>query len=766
MKNRQVMGSSSISLRVFICILAILSLTHPILAQELPDSSKLSREVIQSMTYDQLLDFSMEDLVKLARIAGLTVDELFDMIISTAGKKEEKVAEIPSSVRVITRDDIQKYGYRSLAEILENVPGLYAIDNLYMFGPSFGVRGFWNDQENSNIIFMVDGIRQTFEYFGSNPLTKIVVPVEAIDRIEIVKGPMSVMYGSGAFFGAINIITDHTSKESDAGSVSASYGSEKSSAIYAGLDHQHGDYTFGVNLSFRGTYGLSVPLKEMTSRDYTKKKLNLTSTNGTLEERDKYFNLHGGYKNLKAELIYTESYKEGYLFQPSGGKGSNSEMRTAAFALDWQKKLSHAVQVEGRFKYHRDWVNTDLDRYFGFYENDTVRYHTGVYEYDQYENNAIEAEFLAFIDPSPKLNLTAGFFYRGVTDLKYNNDHPAYRLPIYYNSRWYLDDSRIENMAPYLQLQYSPVENIKLVAGARLEYASDYAFTIRSAFDTTLNSSTYYTYTYKTYTYTPVKMEFIPRLAVIYSMNDNNVVKLLYGKALKNPSFESVTDSRTRGFAIKPEYINTLELNFTSHPVKPISLDASFFMNYLNDLIIRKYVYDTTEKAMYSVLANGENLRSSGIEMQVSIVPLRNLNIQLGGSWQQTRHQDADSLPVPYSPGKLGYFKVDYTPFSNVSASLTCQFVDRMKTGYDPYIGTSDTTMGAFIGRTSPAYANLSGNILINNLLTSNFYLNLHVTNILNQKQFYPTTNFNPWADKGTLRHNRFFMLTVGFRFR
>ena len=133
--------------------------------------------------------------------------------ISTAGKTLEKIGNIPASIVVITREEIETYGYMTLIEILENIPGLYAINDYSMFGAKFGVRGFWSGVTNDNMIILVNNVQQVFDLTSNYPLTEITVPVEAIDRIEVVRGPMSVVYGSGAFLGVINIITNETNKE-------------------------------------------------------------------------------------------------------------------------------------------------------------------------------------------------------------------------------------------------------------------------------------------------------------------------------------------------------------------------------------------------------------------------------------------------------------------------------------------------------------------------------------------------------------------------
>lgn len=124
----------------------------------------------------------------------LSLDELVNVEIVTAGKAPEKIKDIPASVILITRREIEKYGYTTLTDVLENAPGLY---NLYSYSGvsgNFGVRGFWNpNSQNSNVAILVNGVSQVYDNERTHPLEKINVPVEAIDRIEIIRGPMAVL---------------------------------------------------------------------------------------------------------------------------------------------------------------------------------------------------------------------------------------------------------------------------------------------------------------------------------------------------------------------------------------------------------------------------------------------------------------------------------------------------------------------------------------------------------------------------------------------
>jgi outer membrane receptor for ferrienterochelin and colicins len=150
-----------------------------------------------------------------------------DVEIKTAGKTTEKISDVPASVILVTRQDIQRYGYTQLSDILRHVSGMYLIDFYGLGGSAYGVRGYLNPGVSRNMIILINGIDQVFDYASSYFLSSMSIPVEAIDRIEIVRGPQSTIYGSGAFFGVINIITNELHQEQGvASSVTASLGTD------------------------------------------------------------------------------------------------------------------------------------------------------------------------------------------------------------------------------------------------------------------------------------------------------------------------------------------------------------------------------------------------------------------------------------------------------------------------------------------------------------------------------------------------------------
>ncbi len=150
-------------------------------------------------------ELTSEDLM------AMSLEELLDIEIITAGKKSEKVSDVPASVVVIRREEVETYGYSSLKEIIDDVTGYYTIDDRSYNHCAPGVRGYWSSATKS-VMILINGIPQVQVERDAYKLKTDSLPVEAIDRIEVIRGPMGVIYGTGAFFGVINIITDETSE--------------------------------------------------------------------------------------------------------------------------------------------------------------------------------------------------------------------------------------------------------------------------------------------------------------------------------------------------------------------------------------------------------------------------------------------------------------------------------------------------------------------------------------------------------------------------
>ncbi len=140
-------------------------------------------------------------------LADQSLADLMNIKVYGASRYIQPASDAPVSVTVVTRDEIDKAGYRTLADILRAVRGFYiSTDRLYSY---VGVRGFSNPGDyNTRVLLMVDGHRLNDAIYEQAMVgTEFVLDVDMIARVEIIRGPASSLYGTNAVFAVINVIT-------------------------------------------------------------------------------------------------------------------------------------------------------------------------------------------------------------------------------------------------------------------------------------------------------------------------------------------------------------------------------------------------------------------------------------------------------------------------------------------------------------------------------------------------------------------------------
>jgi outer membrane cobalamin receptor len=124
-----------------------------------------------------------------------------ETVFVTASKRPEAIADVQASVQVITREDLATYAGMSVTEALQLAVGVDA--RPAGANSTVSIRGFFTNA-GSPVLVLVDGMRRTAKYGGVN---LNLLPLESVERIEIVRGPMSALYGADAAGGVINLIT-------------------------------------------------------------------------------------------------------------------------------------------------------------------------------------------------------------------------------------------------------------------------------------------------------------------------------------------------------------------------------------------------------------------------------------------------------------------------------------------------------------------------------------------------------------------------------
>ncbi len=247
-------------MKKFIIALVACAFSVCIFAQE---HSDLTKEQVLAMSVDELSELPLEDLMYAVVLLDVkSVDELFAIImnknISSASKKAEDSFKSPLSSSVITRDEMRNYGCTNVEEALRLLPGIISREktngsyDIHIRGLDNIPDGNMNMYtENVNTLVMVDG-RPVFNYgTGAMFWEALPIGIEDIERIEVVRGASSALYGSNAVTGVINIITEKPTQESKFVSGSFQAGSQNT---YVGDIAFRKAFKSGFGFSVSGNY--------------------------------------------------------------------------------------------------------------------------------------------------------------------------------------------------------------------------------------------------------------------------------------------------------------------------------------------------------------------------------------------------------------------------------------------------------------------------------------------------------------------------------
>lgn len=173
----------------------------------------------------------------------LSLDSLLNTKVSSAAKYAQTSRQAAASVTIVTQEEISRYGYRTLADLLAGVRGFYLTNDRTVRG--LGTRGFSPPSDfNNRFVLLIDGHTVNDDLWGQAPIdAQLAFDMATLERVEVIRGPGAALYGTGAVFAVINLVTK-TGKAIDGVQVASSVGSfgRHGASVLAGGTGGHLDY--------------------------------------------------------------------------------------------------------------------------------------------------------------------------------------------------------------------------------------------------------------------------------------------------------------------------------------------------------------------------------------------------------------------------------------------------------------------------------------------------------------------------------------------
>jgi outer membrane receptor for ferrienterochelin and colicins len=295
-------------------------------------------------------------------LTQLSLEELMDVeIVFSASRREQKISEAPSKVSIVTATEIQRYGYRTLADVLQSLPGFHVwSDRNYSY---LGVRGFGRPGDyNSRVLLLIDGHRMNDNVYDQALIdNSFPLDIDMIERVEVVRGPSSSIYGTGAFFPVlINVVSRRGHVAGAEASVAAA-----SFGTWTGRLSWGGKAVDGPELTFSGS-ALGSRGQNLYFPEFDTPQTNHGVAASADDERAwrLFANLTWGDFTLQAagssreKGIPTAPY--GTIFDDNRTRSTDQE---AYVDLQWEKAVSPNLKVFAHATY--DWY-----RYWGDYAYD------------------------------------------------------------------------------------------------------------------------------------------------------------------------------------------------------------------------------------------------------------------------------------------------------------------------------------------------------------------------------------------------------------
>jgi iron complex outermembrane recepter protein len=561
-------------------------------------------------------------------LTEMSLEELLNIEVITAGKKEQTLAQVPAAVYVITQEEIRRSGATRLPELLRLVPGVQVAQiNANTWAVS--IRGF-NYRYSNKLLVLIDGRTVYSPIFSGVFWDMQNLVLEDIERIEVIRGPGGTLWGANAVNGVINVITKRA-QDTQGALISASTGSQgqaMTEARYGGQNQQ----------------------KQFSYRLYSKYFLEgqspgLTSVHSAY---DAWSDFVGGFRSdwqaaprdllVFSGEIYRASEQQTYhapLLQPPFSENLTLPLKATEgnLMLNWQHQFAGGSLSSLQAYYDH------LDRFFlpldlqqqifdiNFQHQLRVRQRHEVVvgaEFRLNQENMRNSDILSFSTSAATQNIFSGFVQDDIT------------LPA---SVWLTLGSKFESNT-YTGLEAQP--------SARLRWKPHAAHSFWAAISRAIR--------------TPSRYEDEVRINVL---------------ALPTPAGVPALLTLFGDQQLISEKLLAYELGYRNQPASSVSLDIALFYNSYKDIIgfqAGEPFLELTPAPPHLVIpnlfANNLSARTKGIELAATYKPRSGWKFSAGYSWLQIRQTSPPGSASLMLPGDVPRHQFDIRSYCSLPLGL------------------------------------------------------------------------------------------------
>ena len=626
--------------------------------------------IAQQKELDELLDLSLEELTKIQVI--------------TVSKIPQKIKEVPAAVRIITAEQIKNNGYMTLEEALSDLPGMQ-FRNINGFNSYVFMRGVPN--QNNLILVLIDGIHIN-ELNSGGFYAGAQYNLANVDRIEVVYGPASALYGTNAVSGIINIITKKADKHTGV----------ELNTVYGTFDTVNTDLSYGY-WDDKKKLGLRISGMYKTSQ-----KADLAGKAGDDNWTENLENFENDI-SVDAKLIW-KNFDLGfnYLNKQSSTATANKSVGTIYHDTDtlWNIRFINAYLKHNIQLGEKTGLSSRL-----YYRNATVM--------DNSVKEVTDTGQIGYYRPNDLfgleslMNHSIGKRWNTILGIVFEKENLAKEYSNTYSTAYNIKPPPPEKpdmehntlLSFYGQLKTILSQSIELYAGARYDNSSVY--------DKVLT----------------------PRLGLVYNKN-LLTAKLLYTEAFRAPKPWDYTNGIGNP-DLKPEEMSSFELNAGYLFMPCLRLDLSVYKNQFKNLFVKELTTDSWR------WINHGTLDTTGLELGLEY---KKQGIQSYVNYSLNHSIDENDMMIPEIGKHQFNLGLQYSFSDKFRCNIRGNYIGKRKNTRVITTTGSEYADAAFVVHSAITYSlgkHFDIQIAIKNMFDAEYY---HTSNLMPDRYRQPQRTF------------------------